>query len=354
MKRPPRGPRIFEWTRFCIAPEHREVRPRQRRASLNWPRASSNGASRRGSIPSLSRLIGDAMVIAMQLRFFVRPLGFPKRIGRDELVALRMSFNRETLATIHAARGSTSSVLAPAAAMPQRHEVYEAMPARGRDMTIRHSDAKQLAAKLHRRYDSKLQAVTLIGHCMTKALFAAKADAVVFWALVHAHYRGGPLCDETDQELSARPTVVEVRHDAGAEVTMVQRSPSWVAGVDQHDPGAARLHRWLPDRVVASALRTQNAAMSIGLYEISRRAPRVAAAYLRRGYAGGRRRGGGRRALHAALRPVGAAPVHRPGQRLPPNDRGRAGRDRHGPHRAVRARGARAGLRAVSSRRTSS
>jgi hypothetical protein len=70
-------------------------------------------------------------------------------------------------------------------------------------MTIRHSDAKQLAAKLHRRYDSKLQAVTLIGQCMTKALFAAKADAVVFWALVHAHYRGGPLCDETDQELSA-------------------------------------------------------------------------------------------------------------------------------------------------------
>jgi N-acyl-L-homoserine lactone synthetase len=35
------------------------------------------------------------MVIAMQLRFFVRPLGFPKRIGRDEVVALRMSFNRE-------------------------------------------------------------------------------------------------------------------------------------------------------------------------------------------------------------------------------------------------------------------
>jgi len=78
-------------------------------------------------------------------------------------------------------------------------------------------------------------------------------------------------------------TLVPALADAGAEVTMVQRSPSWVAGVDQHDPGAARLHRWLPDRVVASVLRTQNAAMSIGLYEISRRAPRVAAAYLRRG-----------------------------------------------------------------------
>jgi acyl-homoserine lactone synthase len=30
------------------------------------------------------------MVLAMQLRF-IRPLGFPKRIGRDEVVALRMS-----------------------------------------------------------------------------------------------------------------------------------------------------------------------------------------------------------------------------------------------------------------------
>lgn len=51
------------------------------------------------------------MVIAMQLRFFVRPLGFPVRIGRDEVVALRMSFNHETLSTIHAARGCTRSVL---------------------------------------------------------------------------------------------------------------------------------------------------------------------------------------------------------------------------------------------------
>jgi acyl-homoserine lactone synthase len=51
------------------------------------------------------------MVIAMQLRFFVRPLGFPKRIGRDEVVALRMSFNRETLAALQQARGCEDRVL---------------------------------------------------------------------------------------------------------------------------------------------------------------------------------------------------------------------------------------------------
>ncbi|MDW4593020.1 hypothetical protein NQ282_26190, partial [Escherichia coli] len=55
------------------------------------------------------------MVIAMQLRFFVRPLGFPKRIGRDEVVALRMSFNRVTLDSFLAARGTGEPVLAEAA-----------------------------------------------------------------------------------------------------------------------------------------------------------------------------------------------------------------------------------------------
>ena len=78
-------------------------------------------------------------------------------------------------------------------------------------------------------------------------------------------------------------TLVPALADAGAEVTMVQRSPSWVAGVDRQDPLAARLRRWLPDRVVDSVMRTQSAAVSIGMYEVCRRAPRVAAAYLRRG-----------------------------------------------------------------------
>jgi len=53
--------------------------------------------------------------IAMQLRCFVPPLGFPKRIGRDEVVALRTSFNRETLHTIPQATGSKASVLREAA-----------------------------------------------------------------------------------------------------------------------------------------------------------------------------------------------------------------------------------------------
>ena len=45
------------------------------------------------------------------------PSRLPKAIGRDEVVALRMSFNRETLAAIRQARGCEDRVL-PDATLP--------------------------------------------------------------------------------------------------------------------------------------------------------------------------------------------------------------------------------------------
>lgn len=78
-------------------------------------------------------------------------------------------------------------------------------------------------------------------------------------------------------------TIVPALVDAGADVSMVQRSPSWVFGVPAHDVTAARLRRWLPDPVVTRVMRTRNAATTIGFYELSRRAPRLAAVLLRRG-----------------------------------------------------------------------
>ena len=66
-------------------------------------------------------------------------------------------------------------------------------------------------------------------------------------------------------------------------------------------------------------------------------------------YASSRRRDDGRRALHTALPPLGAAPLRRPGQRLPPRCRRRARRARHRPDRPVRSRGT--GARFGSGRR---
>jgi acyl-homoserine lactone synthase len=110
-RRPPRGPRVFEWTRFCIAPGSREMRPRADGPFLELAQGVVEwGMAHRVDTVTVA-IDWRLMVIAMQLRFFVRPLGFPKRIGRDEVVALRMSFNRETLTTIRQARGCDEPVL---------------------------------------------------------------------------------------------------------------------------------------------------------------------------------------------------------------------------------------------------
>ena len=113
--RPPRGPRILEWTRFCVAPGWRDFRRRPDGPFLELAQGVVEWGLARG-IDTVTVVIDRRlMVIAMQLRFFARLLGFPKRIGRDEGVALRMSFNRETLETIHEARGCSRRRVAESA-----------------------------------------------------------------------------------------------------------------------------------------------------------------------------------------------------------------------------------------------
>lgn len=111
-RQPPRGPNIYEWTRFCVAPGHREMRPRGNSPFLELAQGVVEwGMGRR--IDTVTAVIDwRLMVIAMQLRFFVRALGLPKRIEGDEVIALEMSFDAETLGAIHTARGCTASVLA--------------------------------------------------------------------------------------------------------------------------------------------------------------------------------------------------------------------------------------------------
>jgi len=64
------------------------------------------------------------------------------------------------------------------------------------------AETKMVAHELHARYDH-LRAVTLIGRTLQKALFAGRSDEVVFWALVHAHYRGGDLCAPVEEQLNS-------------------------------------------------------------------------------------------------------------------------------------------------------
>ncbi len=77
-------------------------------------------------------------------------------------------------------------------------------------------------------------------------------------------------------------TLVPALADAGARVTMLQRSPSWVASVGGPDP-VRRLLAHLPHRVADPVLRTRNAATTIALYELSRHRPAWVRRFLKRG-----------------------------------------------------------------------
>jgi hypothetical protein len=69
-------------------------------------------------------------------------------------------------------------------------------------VVIRKADTKKVANELHVRYEPA-RAVVLMSRLLQKALFAGRSDEVVFWALVHAHYRGGDLSDRSRRQLAA-------------------------------------------------------------------------------------------------------------------------------------------------------
>lgn len=102
---PPSGPGVYEWTRLRVVRPHRDSRlPVNESAFLEL----ALGIVEWGMAHGVHTVTIDTrlMVVTMQLGFFVRPLGFPKRIGEKEVVALRMSFNRQTLARLQEAEGS--------------------------------------------------------------------------------------------------------------------------------------------------------------------------------------------------------------------------------------------------------
>jgi hypothetical protein len=68
-------------------------------------------------------------------------------------------------------------------------------------VVIRTAETKIVAEALRERY-KPARAVSLIGRVIGKAVFTGRSDEVVFWALVHAHYRGGDLCPTTEEQLN--------------------------------------------------------------------------------------------------------------------------------------------------------
>ncbi len=77
-------------------------------------------------------------------------------------------------------------------------------------------------------------------------------------------------------------TLVPALAAQGAQVSMVQRSPSFIATLPSEDPLARRLFGRLPDRVAARVVRAKNAGMQMLTYALSRRRPEFVRGALRR------------------------------------------------------------------------
>lgn len=77
-------------------------------------------------------------------------------------------------------------------------------------------------------------------------------------------------------------TLVPAMAAKAKHVTMLQRSPSYVASLPAEDPVARVLRKVLPAQAAHTMVRTKNVVLGLGLYQFCRRAPKRASALLRK------------------------------------------------------------------------
>lgn len=78
-------------------------------------------------------------------------------------------------------------------------------------------------------------------------------------------------------------TLVPAMAPAAAHVTMLQRSPTWIASLPSADPIADFLRRWLPAGAAHSLVRAKQVVYSLVTYQIARRWPHLIRKALRQG-----------------------------------------------------------------------
>ncbi|HEY2333697.1 MAG TPA: NAD(P)/FAD-dependent oxidoreductase [Solirubrobacterales bacterium] len=78
-------------------------------------------------------------------------------------------------------------------------------------------------------------------------------------------------------------TLVPAMAEKAAHVTMLQRSPTYIASLPAEDPLAHGLRRLLPNRAVYSIVRWKNVLIQTFFYQLSRRRPRAVKRFIRRG-----------------------------------------------------------------------
>ncbi|MEV4493897.1 NAD(P)/FAD-dependent oxidoreductase [Micromonospora coxensis] len=77
-------------------------------------------------------------------------------------------------------------------------------------------------------------------------------------------------------------TLVPALAERAAHVTMLQRSPTYVISLPSRDVVADTLRRWLPEKTVYPVVRWKNVLLGTANFQLSRRAPKLVKALLRR------------------------------------------------------------------------
>ncbi|HET6916087.1 MAG TPA: NAD(P)/FAD-dependent oxidoreductase [Acidimicrobiales bacterium] len=77
-------------------------------------------------------------------------------------------------------------------------------------------------------------------------------------------------------------TLVPAMAEKAAHVTMLQRSPTYIASLPARDPIADLLRKVLPERLSGPTVRWMKALMTQGMYQLSRRRPEVVKRMIRR------------------------------------------------------------------------
>jgi monooxygenase len=78
-------------------------------------------------------------------------------------------------------------------------------------------------------------------------------------------------------------TLVPAMAERAAHVTMLQRSPTYIASLPAEDPIARGLRRLLPRRAVYALVRWKNILLQAAIYQLSRRRPELVKKMIRRG-----------------------------------------------------------------------
>jgi cation diffusion facilitator CzcD-associated flavoprotein CzcO len=78
-------------------------------------------------------------------------------------------------------------------------------------------------------------------------------------------------------------TLVPAMAEKAAHVTMLQRSPTYIASLPAEDPVAGALRRVLPDKAVYAIVRWKNVLLQTFFYQLSRRRPQAVKRFIRKG-----------------------------------------------------------------------